>query len=155
MMKWHQGMLRRAERLVEKGHLVVIDRHWISECVYGPIFRGGAHYSNFTAADFDERICRAPGAYVLCVPANASKHLKRFEDLKATRPEAFGSIERVVQRYQDLLHGNVAHPGGNLVDLFIRYGDFRDGRRVHHHDIDDPRQTVKRAARKTLEMLER
>jgi len=41
----------------------------------------------------------------------------------------------------------------NLVDLFIRFGDFCKGRRVHHHNIDDPRHTVKWAAKRVLEML--
>jgi thymidylate kinase len=150
---WDAGMVRRGERLVGQGELAVFDRHWVTELVYGPIFRGSTAYSNETAADFDERIRCAPGVYVLCVPTDARKHLERFEALKSQRSEAFQSIEQVVQRYQDLLHGNVAHPGGNLVDMFIRFGDFTRGRRVHHYDIDAPRCNVREAARNILKLL--
>ena len=110
-VRWYLGMMRRAERLMEVGELVVIDRHWISELVYGPIFRGGAAWSNEMSAEFDARINDAPGVYVLCVPTDAKAHLARFEALKLQRREMFDSIEKVVQRYQDLLHGNIAHPG--------------------------------------------
>ncbi len=153
MTRWHRGMLRRAERLAEEGELVVLDRHWVSELVYGPIFRGGPHYSNTTAAEFDYAIRGAPGVYVLCVPTDARKHLERFERLKTERPEKFQNIEKVIQRYQELLHGNVAHPGGNLIDLFIRFGDFGKDRKVHHHDIDDPRSNVKVVAKNILKLL--
>ena len=152
-VRWYLGMMRRAERLMEVGELVVIDRHWISELVYGPIFRGGAAWSNEMSAEFDARINDAPGVYVLCVPTDAKAHLARFEALKLQRREMFDSIEKVVQRYQDLLHGNIAHPGNNLVDLFIRFGDFRVGRKVYHHDIDQSRHNVIYSANRILEML--
>lgn len=116
--------------------MVILDRHWVTECVYGPIFRGGPAYSNDVANDFDERICSAPGVYVLCVPLDAQKHLQRFERLKTERKEAFDKIEQVVQRYQDLLRGNIAHPGNNLVDQYIRYQDFCSGHEVVHYDVD-------------------
>lgn len=151
---WDSTMMRRAERFVcDRGELVIFDRMWPSELIYGPIFRGGAAYGNDMANEFDELICAAPGVYVLCVPSDAQKHLARFERLKTERKEAFDRMEQVIQRYQDLLYGNVAHPGENLVDLFIRYGDFCNGRDVYHHDIDGPRSGVEKAAKKVMEML--
>ncbi len=149
MLRWHQGMMQRAVRLEKAGALVVLDRHWISELVYGPIFRGRASYDDFAAALFDSCV----DVTVLCVPSDARRHLERFEEMRRTRPEAFDRVEAVAIRYRDLLEGNVAHPGENLVDRFIRFQDFADGRTVVRHDIDDPRCTVERTAREVLRFL--
>ena len=133
--RWHRGIVRRAVRLSVAGQTVCLDRIWPSELIYGPIFRGHC-YADEVAEELDDAIRMVPHAYVLCVPLDVERHLARFEELRATGRERFDRVEAVAQRYADLLLGNVAHPGDNLVDRFIRYGDFGAGRRVVHYDLD-------------------
>lgn len=133
--RWHRGIVRRALRISSAGGLAICDRMWPSELIYGPIFRGHA-YADDVATELDDAIRAVPHAYVLCVPLDVERHLARFEASRATGRETFDRVEAVAQRYADLLLGNVAHPGDNLVDRFIRFGDFAVGRRVVHYDLD-------------------
>src|SRR5258708_10796608 len=77
MLKWHSGIMRRAVRLSARGELVVLDRHWISEFVYGSIFRGGPAYDGARAAHFDQLILQH-GIYILCVPSDPQGQLAPF-----------------------------------------------------------------------------
>lgn len=134
--RWHAGIIRRALRLHEVGEIVCLDRLFISEYIYGPIFRGTA-YPDEVGECLDTKLRNVGCAYVLCVPSDMPAHLARFEQSRAAGREAFDRVEQVIQRYDGLLRGNVAHPGDNFVDRFIRYGDFAsDDRCVVHYDID-------------------
>lgn len=149
--RWHRGIVRRALRLHERGEVVCCDRLWPSEQIYGPIFRGHC-YSDEVAAELDFAIRSVPHVYVLCVPSDMRKHLARFESSRADGREAFDRVEAVAQRYDGLLRGCVAHPGDNLVDRFIRFGDFATtgGRRVVHYDIDRDGGDLPKFAKKVM-----
>lgn len=157
MERWHAGILRRALRLVRQGELVVLDRHFISELIYGPIFRGGAGYSDGVAYEFDRAISDAPGVYVLCARRDLHRHLEHYVELSGRRPEEFADrisgVKTVAERYFDLLEGNMAHPGTNLVDEYIRYQDFCTVHEVVHHDMD--RHSISKTGKTVLDALQR
>jgi hypothetical protein len=123
MGRWHAGIMRRAVRLAEAGELVVLDRHWVSEHVYGPIFRGGPAYGDDVASCYDRTI-RMGGAVVLCSPRDVARHLKEFERLKAARGEKFARINEVVLAYRSLASGDMHWTGGDYLGQYIRHGDF-------------------------------
>ncbi len=151
--KWHAGIIRRAVRLSSAGQLCCLDRIWPSELIYGPIFRGSVAYGDDLAAEFDDAIRSAPGVYVMCVPTDIRGHLARFEERKTRGGEAFDRVEAVAQSYADLLWGNIARPGGNLIDRFCRFGDFAAGRRVIHYDVDRDGRDLDVVARTIMKIL--
>lgn len=143
MVRWHSGIMRYAIKLHERGELVVLDRHWISEFIYGPVFRHKPAYGNALAQDFDELILMR-GCYVLCIPSDLQGQLARHRQRVEKGKEMFQQIERVVQYYADLAKGNVAHPGPTYLDELIRFGDFitRGGAVVYDIDRDTSGEQV-------------
>lgn len=154
--RWHVGALRWAIRAAAT-RLVVLDRLWISELVYGPIFRGGPTYD--VGARCVDRMLRRFGALtIMCVPEDQEAQVRRWEAGRAAgKREHFDRVREVVARYADLYHGNVAHPGGNYVDQLIRFGDFVTRDDVIRYDLDrwDGERGIERFARQAVHYLER
>ena len=130
---WHVAALRLAARLADD-HLVVIDRHWVSEQVYGQVFRGGPAYD--LGARCLDRVLQKHGALMIVCVRDLRTHLDHFEKLRKERPEKFDSMRTVAVRYFDLMHGNVAHPGDTYLDQLIRFGDFAGRLDVMGYDMD-------------------
>lgn len=97
-------------RLVEalevhrRGGLAVLDRCWIGEQIYGPIFRspdaplwGRAH---------DRVLLRHGCLYVFCLPVDRTRYLAEYEQLQRERPERYASMERVYDAYRRLIVGH-------------------------------------------------
>jgi len=102
--RWHLGALNLACKLADH-HLVVLDRHWLSELIYGLVFRGGPAYD--LGARSIDRVLRKHGAlYVLCVPSDVNAQLKVHADRWAAGTEKFRSISKVIQLYHEVTHGN-------------------------------------------------
>lgn len=133
--RWHVGALRMAVRYSQTG-LVVLDRHWISELVYGATFRGAPEYD--VAARCLDRVLRRYGALtVLCSPADQLRQAQRWADGRAAgKHEHFDRVREVIARYADLRDGNVAHPGDGYLDQLIRYGDYSERDDVMVYDLD-------------------
>jgi hypothetical protein len=134
MWERHTAAARLAIKKQAK-QLVVIDRLWLSEQIYGQVFRGGPAY-DLGARCLDRAMLRYGALTVLCVRKNLRKHLAHFEELKAMRSEKFMTMARVSQFYYDLLHGNVAHPGDTYVDQLVRFQDYRRRHDVLSYDMD-------------------
>lgn len=132
--RWHLGALWRAIKLADH-ELVVIDRHWISECAYGQVYRTGSKYP--VASRCMDRVLMKHGAvYVLCVPSDYEGQLARHHRLKGERQELYHSITGVVQFYADLRYGNVAQPGFDYCSQLARRGEFYSRPDVMMYDID-------------------
>lgn len=115
--------------------LVVIDRLFLSEQIYGQVFRGGPAY-DLGARCLDRALLRYGAVTVLCVRKNLEKHLKHFEQLKASRVEKFNTMREVACRYLDLWLGNLGAAGNEYVNQLTRFQDFSSRRDVLHHDMD-------------------
>lgn len=151
--KWHTAALDLACRLAER-HLVLLDRHWVSEQVYGAVFRGAPGYD--AGARSVDRVLQKHGAvYVLCVPSDPHKQLDRHRQRAAAGREMFGNIERVVARYADLLNGNTAHPGNCYLDQLIRAGDFARRPDVVTYDLDTDGRDLNAFGDRLLQQLRR
>lgn len=134
--RWHLGALRLAARLAQT-QLVVLDRHFLSELVYGCVFRDGPQY-DVGARCFDRVLRRVGAVYVLCAPADQERQVARWEaDRVAGKREHFDRVREVLATYADLRYGNLARPGDGYLDQLIRFGDFtlRDDVRVYDLDV--------------------
>lgn len=99
---YHLASIRQALKFARLGP-VIIDRHWLSECVYGTVYRGGIQ------ARYDERalhrvLARFGVTYVLAAPA-PEVAVGIHGRMKAIRPEMFDDITRVAEMYHNLWHG--------------------------------------------------
>ena len=113
--------------------LVVIDRLFISEQVYGQVFRGGPAYD---PEPLDEMLTKASALTVLCVRADQLRHLRHFDELKTLRRESFDDIARVVRLYADLSRGDLTKTGYTWLDREIRYGQYAQRPDVMLYDMD-------------------
>lgn len=133
--RWHVGAIRLAIRR-SRDRLVVLDRLWLSELVYGAVFRGGPAYD--VGARCLDRVLRRFGAVtVLCAPRDLEAQERRWTDGRAAgKHEHFNKVREVIASYADLRDGNVAHGGHGYLDQLIRYGDFTHRDDVLVYDLD-------------------
>lgn len=115
--------------------LVIIDRLYLSEQIYGQVFRAGPAY-DLGARCLDRVLQRHGALTVLCVRQNLKAHLEHFEKLKRTRPEKFASMKLIAQRYLDLLKGNLAYKGNFYVNQLTRSLEYANRCDVMSYDMD-------------------
>lgn len=132
---FHLAMLRRACRLSQE-RLVVVDRHWISEAIYGRVYRGaGVHGA--LARMFYRIWYRFGALYVLCLP-DTTFVVETFDRLKKERTEQYADqMGEVNDRYLRLWHGepDVAPLAGeDYVDQLTRRGVKNDPTRWVDYD---------------------
>jgi len=134
MWLYHVAMLRLALRMADT-RLVVIDRHWLSELIYGEVYRGGPAY-DLGARCLDRVLMRVGAVTVLCSPDDQEYQIKRHAARAARGEEAYRQIQRVVAIYADLARGNHLHPTTGYLGQQIRYGDFAQRKDVMLYDLD-------------------
>lgn len=152
---WKLGheTLKKAVKLSQK-KLVVLDRHWLSECAYGAVYRGVVQVAH-SARCFDRLIIKHCGVYILCVPSNERAHLDKFQQMKLQRNEAFSDITMVARWYRDLVsNGSVQQGGSDYGAQFQRFGDFASRPDVVIHDWYRHPGDVSPTARLALRKME-
>lgn len=162
--RWHLGALRLAVKLADE-HLVILDRHWLSEQAYGQAYRGGPAY-DLGARCFDRVMQKHGAVTVLCVPSDLKRQLARHAEgkkvmirgrdgvMRQAPPEYFINVERVARLYYDLAQGNLAHPGTTYLDQLIQFGDYLTRHDVVRYDIDRlTERDLPRTVRGILEQL--
>jgi len=98
MFAYHTAMLLKACKLVDQGHLVIIDRLWMSELVYAKVFRNGSKWP-FMSRFLDRIILKYSGIYVMCVPESSREYLTHYDELKTLRDEMYESMFNVHYEY--------------------------------------------------------
>lgn len=131
--RWHSGALRLAARLADS-QLVVLDRHWLSEQVYGQVFRGAPGY-DLGARCLDRVLQRFGAVTVLCVPSDLQWQEKTHAKRAGDGGERFASVRAIATRYADLLSGNLAHAGETYLDQLIQFGAFGQRPDVLRYDV--------------------
>jgi hypothetical protein len=150
-------MVHLATQWAQTG-LVVIDRLWLSELVYGTVYRGGPSYD--VAARCLDRVLQRFGAItVLCVPDDTERQARHHAELKTVRHEAFDKIEGVIELYRDLASYEPAakRPAGlpylrQLVHA--QYVDRPDVVLYDFHEIMDGETSLENEAAKILRQLQ-
>lgn len=134
--KLHSGVVGRAGPL-SADKLVIIDRLWLSEQVYGQAYRSGPAYD--FGARFLDRLLTAAGAItVLCVPENTGRQKAIHQQRRSKGDEAFADAGPSIQLYWDLCHGDHSKPGGTYLDELIRTYNplrFTDRETVYVYDF--------------------
>lgn len=134
--RWHVGAVRMAARYVREGWLVVLDRHWLSELIYGEVFRGGPAY-DVGARSLDRMLRRFGAVTVLCAPRDQETQEARWRrEREGGKFEHFNRVREVMAMYADLRDGNLARPGDGYLGQLIRFGDFTARDDVEVYDLD-------------------
>jgi len=132
---YHLAMLRAACRESQK-RLVVVDRHWISEAIYGRVYRGvGEHLA--LARMFYRIWYRFGALYVICAPPSEVVQ-ENFLQLKDKRKEQYADrMGEVNDRYLRLYTGETdVSPlvDEDYVDQLTRIGMHKRPERWMHYD---------------------
>lgn len=140
--------------------LVVLDRHWISECIYGRVFRGGSAFPH-SARSMHRMLERFGALTVLCLPPvewvveqHAERHARGGED--------FPSVREVATRYHDLAYGSIIRPlDGDYVEELSARGGVGEHGGWALYDASrviasrNPKGVTEREARRLLNLLDR
>lgn len=121
MFHYHWAILLKAIDLAFRQHkLVVLDRHWLSEQVYGSLFRDGGKLP--AAGRMFDRVLRRFGALnVICCPTDAKRHLGIYaKNIDGDHPYKLNQLEKIRIGYLDVLKGATR----NLIFADKSYGKF-------------------------------
>lgn len=126
MLMMHRVSLAKAEIRLRQGKRTVIDRHWISNEIYGPIFRGGTMGLTISAEHWDQKIIPAlRGVYVICAPqpelAVELHAIRGDESGKTYKTKLTSNIDRVAIQYRKLWTGGFSD-GIDYASQIIRDG---------------------------------
>lgn len=97
MYDYQKSIIVNAETNLLCGHPVILDRHWPSEAVYGPIFRPGKVWN---PDDFIHRMRRLNAIYIFCDRVDVLAAHARQQD--SEHPYDAAQFERVVLSYRSL-----------------------------------------------------
>lgn len=153
--RWHVAALRRVERLAARG-LVVLDRHWPSECAYGHEYRAGPKYGA-AARCLDRVLMRLGAVYVLCAPANQARQVARHAKMKKHRSEYADDVVKIVARYAALARGarkTAPVTGDDYLSQLARANRFRWRPDVMIYDLDREGNDLDGVARRLLDAVE-
>lgn len=99
--------MRWAQR-ASQDRLVVVDRHWVSECVYARVYRGGSDVPWDVRAL--ARVWARLGALnVVCLPP-FNVVIENHKKLKGERDEMYEDVRAVAARYAMLWNGGLIPP---------------------------------------------
>lgn len=122
MHLYHLATIRMAiKKIQQDDKMVIVDRWWPSEMVYGDVYRGGARVPNEGLRILHRLGLRHGVTYVICF-RDRDKILDAYTKSKAKRQEMYDADERMVK----------VHDGYELL-----YNSIQDQRaRWHHYNLD-------------------
>lgn len=88
---------------MSQDHLVVVDRHWMSELVYANALRGGSPWPHM--GRMMDRVWRKHAAiYVICLPSTLERAVGYYQhNIDNTHPYTVEQYERLYVSYEELL----------------------------------------------------
>src|SRR5690606_4274519 len=135
-------------------HLVIFDRHWPSEYIYGRVFRGHVQYGDWNARSMDRVIMRLCGLYVMCVPNNLHYLMGVFARKKAAGLEMFPDVYEVAVRYLDFVQGSIIRPwDGDYVEQISAYQGFAQRSDVVTYDVEKEGADMNKVIDRILRVL--
>jgi hypothetical protein len=98
-----EGLLESVN--MSNNHLVVVERHWISECVYASTFRNGSPWP-YMGRMMDRVINKHGGIYVLCMPKTIKEGVEMHNrNIDQDHPYDDEKFRELLFRYDRLYYG--------------------------------------------------
>lgn len=121
----HRAALLRIIAEYRQGRLVVVDRHFLSEAVYGAVYRGGSEYP-FAARHVDRLLYRFGALRVVCCPP-VEHVVQTHARLMKERGEMYADrMDKVAKLYLALWEGRPGSDVLNYLDHLIVAGGVND-----------------------------
>lgn len=122
---WHEhssALIRYVGDAYGHDKLIIADRHFLSEAIYGCVYRDGSEYP-FAARHVDRLFNRLRVPRVICAPP-VDAVVEKHAEMKKIRFEEYDSgMDKVAKRYLDLWHG-------------AETGEVNDSHWPYNHDTD-------------------
>lgn len=124
ILRSHFEALDAIREALNRGSNVVCDRFWISEEVYGTLFRNGTYGSLF-ARGFHDSVLELKGSYVFCLD-DPTVYASRIRELSTQRAEAFSPTQllSVLEVYRDLWFGEPLSETYGFISTISHSGGF-------------------------------
>lgn len=117
--------------------LVVIDRLWPSEYIYGRVFRGSSQYPAWAARSMDRVLLRLCAQTICCIPKDVDYVVKMHAEKKKRNEEMFPSVREVATRYLDWWTGSVIRPiDGDYVEQLTALGGVSTRQDYTYYDVN-------------------
>lgn len=117
-------------------HTVIIDRHWMSECIYAGVYRKGSAWPHM--GRMMDRVLLGQGAQtILCLPKDLEEYNERFNKLKNTRYEMYDDQMEVAKQFNYLWEGNLAAKGNDYASQLMRNGGVKNREDFHAYRFQD------------------
>lgn len=124
------------EQMLKENVIVIADRHFLSEEIYGKVYRGGGEYS-FAMRYMDMLYNRFHGLKVICCPPTATV-VDTHAKMKEVRKEEYDSgMDKVANMYQSLWQAPVhptSIPGRDYTAQLAAFGGVQDKSFWYHFD---------------------
>ena len=118
MMAYHKSILHTAAFARQQGHMVVLDRLWPSESVYGELLRP----TNLGHVAYDYQVMRGncislKAQYVFCIPEDAVE--RHRQDPDHTHPYTDDQFRQIVEGYRYLANLLKTSPGEPIIEYNV------------------------------------
>lgn len=112
-----EALLKYLKQAFQENKVVIADRHFMSEAIYGSVYRDGSEYP-YSARHIDRVLHRFRALRVICAPP-VGYIIKKLDEMKKIRHEDFHeNMNQVAERYRDLWFG--IHDGEIFDNDYIR-----------------------------------
>lgn len=149
LWRYHTAAVRLAMKWADES-LVVLDRSWLSELVYGEAMRGAPQF-DIGARSFDRVLQRAGAINVLCVPSDRAMQVRLHAARARQGAEMFGTVEDAAQLYHDVAYGDRHTKVGGYLGHLIQTGGYAARMDGMIHDMS--RSTTALMAERILDHL--
>lgn len=130
------ALLEYIEEMNSEGVIVIADRHFLSEGVYGRCYRSGSEYPH-AMRFMDMLFNRFIGLKVICCPPVETVVETHKKMLEERYEEYSDGMDKVAKAYQDIWHSRVAQsnlPGDDYTQQLAALGGVQDKPLWYHYD---------------------
>jgi thymidylate kinase len=123
---YHTALLRKALKLADTGKLVILDRLWPSELIYGQLYRGGTRFPHLGQL-LDRVLLKHAALYIFC-NSPADDLARRHAQLRQVRDELYhDKIQQLSASYRAFVRHFNRRGRFDVVEYSIEaYGDKLD-----------------------------
>lgn len=133
------ALIAYIKQMLEEDVIVIADRHFLSEGIYGRGYRSGSEYP-YAMRYMDMLFNRYSGLKVICCPPT-SVVVDTHAKMKEVRREEYDSgMDKIANMFQSVWHSAVhltSLPGGDYTSQLAALGGVQDKRFWYHFDYTE------------------